>query len=213
MHPWQRLPPKPYAILGPSTMSAAPFDPDDEYHGINSLTVGELGSEEVLVSAHRNGDVVVWYTKELKLMLHYNVGSSAWGVALHKERRLLAVSANSWKITVFELAVGEHREEKGFESDGEEEGDIDACVDERKSSRNGNLNDTEMLRNKERRTDDAVVKCKILQGGPKHNIPNVTFLDDENGQWLASASIDGTVVLWDIHSQSVVETCKFDGGM
>ncbi|KAI5854725.1 hypothetical protein BZA05DRAFT_392350 [Tricharina praecox] len=201
VYPRQRLPDMPHAILKSPTKIPVSHQRGDDPNGINSLTVGELGCEEVLVSAHADGDVMVWYTKDLKLMLQYNVGSSAWGVALHKERRRLAVSANSWKITVFELAAGGDQEMGVGSDEGGEVGGVAARADE----------GPRMPHIKIQGKDEVVVNCKILVGGHSHNIPNVTFMDDESGRWLASTSIDGTVIVWDVDTQQVVETGEFFG--
>ncbi|KAG0640516.1 hypothetical protein HOY80DRAFT_1068744, partial [Tuber brumale] len=70
----------------------------------NSLTVGDLRYEEVLVSAHDDGDICIWYTSSLsELAFRLSVGESGWGVAFHKDRRLGVVSANNHAIQVFEL--------------------------------------------------------------------------------------------------------------
>lgn len=93
-------------------------------HAINSITVGELGFEEVLVSAHDDGDVCAWYTRDLRrIAFRLSVAKSAWGVALHKERRLLAVSANTHHIQVFELAIGRNPEDLDDENQDEGEGE------------------------------------------------------------------------------------------
>ncbi|CAG8539020.1 10396_t:CDS:10 [Dentiscutata erythropus] len=88
-----------------------PIDPtshdDEEQHIINAIKVGEIGYEEVLVSVDESGDIHVWYTSNLeKNPLHFKNNESTWGVALHGPRRLLAVSANSHEITIFNLQYG-----------------------------------------------------------------------------------------------------------
>ncbi|KAG0633215.1 hypothetical protein HOY80DRAFT_653081 [Tuber brumale] len=75
-------------------------------HAINSLKVGGLGFEEVFLSADDDGDMCVGYTRDLsKLAFRSSVRESAWGVALHKDRRLRVVSANNHPMHVFELAI------------------------------------------------------------------------------------------------------------
>ncbi|CAG8662799.1 23974_t:CDS:10 [Gigaspora margarita] len=80
---------------------------DEEQHIINAIKVGEIGYEEVLVSVDESGDIHVWYTSNLeKDPLHFKNDESTWGIALNGPRRLLAVSANSHEITIFNLQYG-----------------------------------------------------------------------------------------------------------
>ncbi len=191
----------------------------------------------MLLSAHDDGDVCVWYTANLKRMaMRLNVGSSAWGVALHTERRLLAISANSHTITVCELGVGKEeleKQEKRESSkgsttvDGEERPDA-AAPRRRKKKRTvpqewNDRSDPEpseprvcaecgrpeasAKKPRHRRTAGEDKTIKILHGH-NGNIPNISFLDDSSGRWLASASIDGTVILWDVWLERPVEKCK-----
>lgn len=204
------------------------IDPQ-EPHAINSITVGELGFEEVLVSAHDDGDVCAWYTRDLRrIAFRLSVGVSAWGIALHKERRLLAVSANTRLIQVFELAIGRHAE------DDEEygSGDNDGVVFEEDSGRrkrrrrtesqspgesgdededekgDGGLTDAASGRRRRRRGSPVKNKTVKTLIGHAKNIPNISFLDDPTGRWLVGTSIDGIVILWDIKTERAVERCK-----
>jgi hypothetical protein len=77
--------------------------------------------EEILVTAADNGDVVAFYTKPLAERVHRglageevpfsarflveNVYSSAWGLAIHSMSRLIAVSSNLHRVTVFAPAL------------------------------------------------------------------------------------------------------------
>lgn len=204
-------------------------------HAINTLTIGELGEEEVLVSAHDDGDVCVWYTRDLSRMaLRENVGESAWGVAIHKEKRLLAVSANTHDITVFELGVGRCgiREEEDEEKEREVGKDVlarrmeavppeSSCHGETRKRMAGDeagrvcgrprassaVNGHKRRKEKKAARKDKSVK--VLKGH-SHNIPSISFLDDSSGRWLAGTSIDGVVILWDVHTQRMVEKCHFD---
>lgn len=102
---------------------------------INHMVVGELGDQEILVVCRDNGDVAAWYTATIAQYIkrnkrmrkncdqttgrgdrvprqqhprHFfaeNVGASAWGLAVHKKSRLIAVSSNSHEVTVFALAL------------------------------------------------------------------------------------------------------------
>lgn len=108
-------------------------------HEVNHVKVGDLGDLEILLISRDNGEVVAWYTKDIARFAnrrlqnpdigaskasvvgprHFfaeNVGSSAWGLAIHSASRLIAVSANTWEVTVFAFAL------ENAEDDDEEEG-------------------------------------------------------------------------------------------
>ncbi|KAL8704140.1 MAG: hypothetical protein Q9201_002690 [Fulgogasparrea decipioides] len=103
------------------------IDPTNS-HAINQLSVADVGVEEVIVTACDDGDVVAYTThsickeierqqqvledvpfnrpcSNLRPFLLRNVNMSAWGVAVHKEARMVAVSSNSAKIHVFAFAL------------------------------------------------------------------------------------------------------------
>ena len=121
------------------------------------------------------------------------MGISAWGVALHKGKRLLAVSANSHLIHVFHLGIGneEHSAERarrtgfgGVEMGGN--GTINERLDKPQWSSN---------------------PVKILEGHG-HNIPSISFLGDASGNWLVGTSIDGMVIVWDIEKEAKAKETK-----
>jgi WD40 repeat protein len=244
-YPYQTLSEEPFTVLLSDQLTPSRGYIDQRNpHSINSLTIGELGTEEVLVSAHDDGDVCVWYTRDLKrIALRYNVGLSAWGVALHKEKRLLAISANSHKITVFELAVGREEQNaldewerrleerndeyaEGFCGRRKEKVAVSGSVRGRRTSMKrpsqhdsaeSNSSDYEdgrwapRRKSRKRRKEQPAVQekgVKVLEGHTE-NIPNIPFLPDSSGRWLVGTSIDGMVILWDVHTQRMVERCKF----
>lgn len=186
------------------------------------------------MSAHDDGDVCVWYTRDLsRIALRLSVSVSAWGVALHKEKRLLAVSANSHNITVFQLGIGEDEQRAKKSREEDEENYFEGGRQfERKKRRRGH----------EAPMDSGVrtyanVAASGLDGGRRRapatpspptqenisspykrmvktlkghetNIPSISFLDDPSGRWLVSTSIDGVVVVWDIEAEKMVEKTK-----
>ncbi|KAI8601308.1 hypothetical protein EDD21DRAFT_321884, partial [Dissophora ornata] len=73
---------------------------------INVIKVGYLGSDEVLVTADEAGDVCVWFTRNLQRdPLLLSVTKSAWGIAVHPEQRLIAISSNAYTATVFHCGI------------------------------------------------------------------------------------------------------------
>ncbi|KAL9555244.1 hypothetical protein MBANPS3_002455 [Mucor bainieri] len=93
---------------------------------INAIKVGRMLEKEVLVSVSEMGEICIWKTEDLDeppLILKYvrdckervltdiltteaysNNGVATWGIAIHGDQGLLAVSANNFKITVFNIA-------------------------------------------------------------------------------------------------------------
>ncbi|CAO0801635.1 unnamed protein product [Mucor circinelloides] len=73
---------------------------------INAIKVGRMLEKEVLVSVSEMGEICIWKTEDLgepPLILNNN-GIATWGVAMHGDQGLLAVSANNFKIAVFNVA-------------------------------------------------------------------------------------------------------------
>ena len=175
---------------------------DIDPHSITRLHVDYLGREEVLLVTCDDGDVVGYRVPEIyrvitenqrspsprdpynqglankvRVFLHKNVGGSAWGLAVHREARLIAISANTHRVTVLAYALSGSAADpdlESFESD-EERGDFPHP----------------------RRRDHVIT----LQAAT--NIPAVFFnQDDASGRWLFSSSIDGDH-LWDLYNPRV----------
>ncbi|KAL8845975.1 MAG: hypothetical protein Q9221_008894 [Calogaya cf. arnoldii] len=105
-------------------------------HSINQLVVADLGLEELVIAVTDDGDVVAYTTRSIRDDLNShglayntpcfqsaikpyfirNVHNSAWGVAVHREARMIAVSSNSAKIHVFAFALGHLSSDSSDES-------------------------------------------------------------------------------------------------
>ncbi|OBZ86125.1 putative WD repeat-containing protein C27B12.05 [Choanephora cucurbitarum] len=73
---------------------------------INAIKLGNLLGQEVVVTVAGNGEICIWKTNDLNappLVLN-NHQESTWGIALHDQQGLLAVSANNFLITVYNMA-------------------------------------------------------------------------------------------------------------
>ncbi|KAI8389355.1 hypothetical protein BD560DRAFT_320043, partial [Blakeslea trispora] len=73
---------------------------------INAIKLGNLFGQEVVVTVAGNGEICIWKTMDLNtppLVLN-NQQESTWGIALHDQQGLLAVSANNFLITVYNMA-------------------------------------------------------------------------------------------------------------
>ncbi|KUJ22555.1 uncharacterized protein LY89DRAFT_714330 [Mollisia scopiformis] len=93
-------------------------------HCVNNMKMGYLGDLEILAMTFDDGDVIAFYahvidhavrvakerntkgtpSESLTPFFHQNVEWSAWGLAIHKQSRLIAVGSNGREITVFAFA-------------------------------------------------------------------------------------------------------------
>ncbi|CAI2165438.1 13584_t:CDS:10 [Funneliformis geosporum] len=161
-----------------------PIDESLKSRTINAIKVGNIGNEEVLVSVDDLGDVFVWFTANLdKNPIQFNNDVSTWGIALHGPKRLLAVSANSHSITIFNL----QKSVQFFNDSGEEE------------------SHTPKTYASEISDDDALGgKAKSVLQGHENNIPNICF--SACGRFLVSCSIDNTCRLWNVKNGELIQT-------
>lgn len=167
-----------------------------------------LGQDEIILITCDDGDVIGYRTEEIqrvvdrrreasddeadrlaeepvRTFLHRNVGASAWGLAIHREARMIAISANTHKVTVIAYALaqlGGNSETPSISSDP----DRRRCSDEEYSADFPSP----------RRQDHVITLAA------RHNVPSVSFNnggDDPGGRWLSSCSINGETLIWDLH--------------
>lgn len=217
--PRQELANKPDLILHPpvsSPMLEPAIDLADP-HSITRLHVDYLGREEILLVTCDDGDVIGYRVPEIyrvvesrrdsmydesnpdledrvRIFLHQNVGASAWGLAVHREARLIAISANTHQVTVLALALSKPPTDP----------DIPPALDSSLSSEN---DDQDFPHSRWRGT--------IIILHASANIPAVFFDNsgrDPAGRWLFSSSIDGANQLWDLHEVEQVRTFE-DGAV
>ncbi|KAL2261717.1 hypothetical protein VTK26DRAFT_3515 [Humicola hyalothermophila] len=180
-------------------------------HQVNHIIVGNLGDLEIVLMAYDDGDVIAYYTHaivrcikansdhlrgtsacytrpatHLKPCFHENVGISAWGLAIHEQSRLIAVGSNHHEVTVFALAVSH----SGVAVELPE-------VDRSPLVPSGQ---TALELEKHFRSRTRTWKITLPLGPTGHNIPNIDFINDEDGEAERVAAIDifGTVWLLDI---------------
>ncbi|KAI7867613.1 WD40-repeat-containing domain protein [Mucor mucedo] len=71
---------------------------------INAIKVSRLLGKEVLVSASENGEVCIWRTEHLdEAPMVLNNEIATWGIAIHADQGLVAVSANNKIITIYNI--------------------------------------------------------------------------------------------------------------
>ncbi|KAJ4332144.1 hypothetical protein N0V95_009731 [Ascochyta clinopodiicola] len=207
--PDQSIPGEPELVLYPPTSSPY-LQPGIDYedsHSITRLHVDYLGQDEIILITCDDGDVIGYRTEEIqrvldrrvrssdeeqdfeiddsvRTFLHRNVGASAWGLAIHREARMIAISANTHKVTVFAYALAKTDGSSNDPSDSDSE--LEDCPEEEDSADFPSP-----------RRQDHVITLSA-----RHNVPAVSFNnsgDDASGRWLSSSSIDGAATIWDLH--------------
>ncbi|CEL01702.1 hypothetical protein ASPCAL01281 [Aspergillus calidoustus] len=190
-------------------------------HDINSILVDDLGREEVLLLVTDSGNVCGYRveaifsslkrateagkTKPLDgadvdpFFLEY-VDSSAWGIAIHKFARLIAVTANTGLVTVFAFALVGSVPGAGEDVVPQPDGDDEftdyghTWIHIKSSEQFSHLRQLMPDRHRTR-------NIKLTYTGHFSNIPSVTFLNcdlDPNGMWMVSTDIDNKVLVWKV---------------
>ncbi|KAL2815987.1 hypothetical protein BJX63DRAFT_389011 [Aspergillus granulosus] len=190
-------------------------------HDINSILVDDLGREEVLLLVTDSGNVCGYRveaifsaikratesgkTKPLDsaevdpFFLEF-VGDSAWGIAIHKFARLIAVTANTGCVTVFAFALVDSAPGTSDDVVLQPEGDnefTDYGHTWIHITSNEQFKQLRQLMPEKHRTRNI----KLTYKGHYANIPSVTFLNcdlDPNGTWMVSTDIDNKVLVWKI---------------
>jgi hypothetical protein len=105
-------------------------------HSINRLHIDFLGREEVVIVACDDGDVIGYQTSAIQRVVessvadtedpagstrgneprpfvHVNMCESAWGIAVHREARMIALSANTRIVMVIAFALTAKSDKSG----------------------------------------------------------------------------------------------------
>ncbi|CAI4216414.1 unnamed protein product [Parascedosporium putredinis] len=162
-----------------------------QVYGLYFAAYGFLGDMELVVTACDNGDVIAYYTSEVARYIsammvdpqkqatpplpffHENVGTSAWGLALHAKTRLLAVSSNRHEVTVFAFAL--NRLTRSFSS---------------------------LVRPRMRPAEAAVLSRKrdwrimLHLGRSGNNIPSIDFVSNDSGHAEKVCAVDISEQFW-----------------
>ncbi|KAI4120648.1 MAG: hypothetical protein LQ338_006860 [Usnochroma carphineum] len=192
-------------------------------HAINQLVVADLGIEEIIVAVCDDGDVVAYTTlsiqkeiedrvpdpyntpdfaSELRPFFIANVGMSAWGIAVHKEARMIAVSSNSKKIHVFAFALSKSKCSTPEARSDDDEFDIDCLMtlddqDWRRPTASDMLD-----------PNDRQGNLEIILSSHSANIPNVAFFNPwiapNTDVYLVSTDIEGVTDLCDVWKRTVI---------
>lgn len=200
--PAQKIPRRPDLQLAPKPSAVAReiggYLDIRRPHLVNNIVTGFLGKEEIVVACYDDGDVVAYYVREVaeqvsaglnvhaapavrgppKLFFHENVGISAWGLAVHQRSRLIAVSSNRHEVIVFAFGLAK----------------------EPVKSRRPFSHDRMALSDASVRRRDRNWRIVVLLGANADNVPNVCFVDDDEGyaDKICAIDIKGAVWLADI---------------
>ncbi|KAF9197621.1 hypothetical protein BGZ49_001858, partial [Haplosporangium sp. Z 27] len=163
---------------------------------INVIQVGYLGTEEVLVTADEAGDVCVWFTKDLQREpLLLSVTESAWGIAIHSEKRLIAVSCNARTITIFHCGIDSRISQSLLFGDMESS-TSDLTTPSQNSTTTSEAGPIPSPLPMERASQQILL-------GHEHNIPHISF--SPCGEFLASASVDRTCRTWRLSDEVQIQ--------
>ncbi|KAL4905313.1 hypothetical protein BDW74DRAFT_153410 [Aspergillus multicolor] len=191
-------------------------------HDINSILVDDLGREEVLLLVTDSGNVCGYRVEAIYSALKRaidngktgpidgadvdpffieHVGESAWGLAIHKFARLIAVSANTGHVTVFAFAL--------VSPESDESGDSFSQLLEENDNANEHSQTWLHIRTEQqfRKLQQLMPKrhrtrnIRLTYRGHYTNIPSVGFLNtdfDPNGMWMVSTDIVNRTIVWKI---------------
>jgi CRT10 len=233
--PFQTLGEKPVLIIPPALAepNAQGYIDSRQAHTINHMIVGDLGKEEILLVATDSGNVAAYHTKAIRdatekdpykystdarsdfvgvraFFTHW-VHESAWGLAIHKEARMIAVSANTpyytpaqddhAKITVFAFALTSQLGSDYKVGDNDPSRPL-----EQLEWKTCEPNPCEPWLSDRRHNYKTVLSDHI------DNIPNISFVNsshDRDGCWLVSTDIGGRMKLWHIWIRQCYKTWDF----
>ncbi|KAF2097448.1 hypothetical protein NA57DRAFT_58034 [Rhizodiscina lignyota] len=199
--PKQKLSDTPVLILQPepSAPNLSGYIDRHNSHSITRLLVDFLGSEEIVLVTCDDGDVIGYRTAaikraierrsqpdceksnvgdEVKPFWQKNMGISAWGLSVHREARMIAVSANTRQVTVFAFALVEDVMFLGEAPDWPHK----------------------------RQYDHTIRLPQVQDNIPSVAFCNTG--DDTLGQFLLATDIEGNLHLFDVHNQLLVRTVK-----
>ncbi len=125
---------------------------------------------------------------DIRPFFQSNVEISAWGLAIHTEARILAVSSNAHEVRVFKFGLLRADEDVAISGEDEELSDSEDEV-------------------RERKTD---VTLHVLNG--EANIPHIAFCNtgnDPEARWLLTTDISGVCRVMDLDALQAVQAFRF----
>ncbi|KAJ6024241.1 hypothetical protein N7540_005038 [Penicillium herquei] len=220
--PHQILGTQPAMIINPVMKNprAAGYIDRTAPHTINNVLVDDLGRDEVLLLATDSGNVCAYHVEaiystimrctsagykrpysgsEVNPFFVENVGMSAWGLAMHKFARLIAISANTRQITVFAFALVDST---STNSDDQSQPSINQTTEQVDDAWVKIETQRDLLKlRKSMPANHRSKNLRLTYRGHLDNIPCVSFANfdlDANGEWMVSTDITNRVIVWRI---------------
>ena len=185
-------------------------------HQVNHLIIGNLGADEILLLAYDDGDVIAYYTRHIvhhlecldkrcrrkcpapkvpQPFFRETVGMTAWGLAIHSQSRLIAVSSNLSEVNVFAFALQPPTSDDLPKHKTRPLDVPDNVTSPRTYSGMRALELESLLRLR-----DRPWRILLPLGRTGHNIPCLDFIDDEDGvaEKVAAIDINGSIYILDI---------------
>jgi hypothetical protein len=195
-------------------------------HAINNILVGDLGHEEILLLATDSGNIAAYRIERIFAFIEEGrasgcidpsangaqvecffsdwVGQSAWGLAIHKFARIIAVSSNTSYITVFAFALVDPTSKSNSSGEVSIDNGAEPAIQSQDWMSVGNRAQFAKLRRLIPHSHRAR-NVRLTFEGHTTNIPNVSFLNcdlDPEGNWMVSTDIDNKLLVWKIWEQS-----------
>ncbi|RWA07082.1 hypothetical protein EKO27_g8023 [Xylaria grammica] len=218
----QTLPQRPDLIFRPpasrEALGVGGYIDTSSPHQMNHLIIGDLGNEEIILLACDDGDVLGYYTSRIDKALlrmessdarydsiavrpffHENVGISAWGLAVHKKSRLIAVGNNNRQVHVFAFAFPDPLR-TSLEDKTETPYRRDLFL-RMKKRREGPLIDVsgafgDKIHEDFSRHRERGYRFILETGQAGNNIPNVAFGNNRSGDAIDIIAIDISGKVW-----------------
>lgn len=141
---------------------------------------------------------------DVRPLFQRNVGISAWGLAIHTQARMIAVSSNRHEVTVFRFGLVDDQ----LDSSNSPPKRDRTAHDGQSNSGHGQESPDDNVDSRPDR--DADVTRQVLNG--EANIPHVSFCntgDDPDGRWLLTTDISGVCRAIDLHKFALVQAFRF----
>lgn len=136
---------------------------------------------------------LVLFIKFRLRFFHENVGISAWGLAIHERSRLIAVSSNRKEVTVFAFALDRLPLSPMPTTDRA----VISYLSAKETFPPLNTQNTRKIKPHEYRSMNYKRVLRLHRMG--HNIPSITFSDDEHGVAQSVLAIDILGALWTLN--------------
>lgn len=185
-------------------------------HQANHIITGDLGGIEIVLLAYDDGDVVAYYTRHIvsyienlpkrrrgpqpskkvpQPFFRETVGMTAWGLAVHSQSRLIAVSSNLAEVNVFAFALQPPRADDPLQHKTQP---LVVPSDDFSPTTYAGASALEL--ESLLRLRDRYWRILLPLGPSGHNIPSIDFISDAKGiaEKVIAVDINGCIFIMDI---------------